>query len=170
MDKSMRLIGLLFLAWPLAAAGNDRLAVSNDPCLISACPGNPPPATSVGSGSSFNLYVAAFQQLGGNVAGPDANYRGTVTFTATDPLASLPSSYTFVLADGGTKVFSGVVLRTAGSQTIAGTDPVNELSGSLTLTVSGQASPSVPALSAGMMAFLALALALTGLWLARLRR
>ena len=157
------------LALTVTSSG-DRLAVSNDPCLISACSGNPPSATSVAAGSSFNLYVAAFQQIGGNDAGPDANYPGTVTFTSTDPLASLPPTYTFVLADGGTKGFSGVALRTAGSQTITGTDPVNGLSGSVTLTVTEEASLSVPTLSTGTRAFLALALALTGLWLARLRR
>jgi hypothetical protein len=152
------------------AAGSDRLAVSNDPCLISACPGHPPPATSVASGDLFNLYVAAFQQIGGHDGGNDLGYRGTVNFTSTDPLASLPASYTFVSADGGTKAFIGVALQTIGNQTITGTDPVSGLSGSVTLVVTGQVSASVPLLSAWMKAVLGFVLALTGVWLARLKR
>jgi hypothetical protein len=123
----------------------------------------------VPSGVPFNLYVAAFLQADGHDAGPDTAYRGTVLFTSTDPLASLPAAYTFGAADGGTKAFSGVILRTAGPQTITGTDPVNGLSGSLTLTVTGQPSFSVPTLSGTMEIVFALLLALTVLWLPRLR-
>ena len=142
--KSVGLIGLLLLVWPLPVVADDRLAVSNDPCLISVCPGNPPPATSVSSGASFNLYVAAFLQVGGHDSGPDTAYRGTVIFSSTDPLASLPVAHIFGATDGGEKAFSGVILRTAGRQTITGRDVVNGLSGSVTLNVTIQAdAPAV---------------------------
>lgn len=159
------LVGLLVFAWPVSAAAADGLAVSNDPCLIFVCAGDPSPPTSVPSGDPFNVYVAALLQS----VGYDVGYRGTIIFTSTDPLASLPAAYTFVAADGGRKAFSAVILRTAGPQTITGTDPVNGLSGSLTLKVTGQPSVSVPTLSRTMEIVFALLLALTALWLPRLR-
>jgi hypothetical protein len=148
----------------------DRLVLSNSPCLISACPSAAPPApTSVASGSPFSLYAAVFKVIDGNIVGPDGNYRGTVDFTSTDSLASLPASLTFGATDGGTRAFNGVVLRTPGSQTITGTDRANSLSGSLTLTVTGQLSVSVPMISAGMKALLALALASAGIYFVGLK-
>ena len=46
------------------------------------------------------------------------SYGETVRFTSTDASATLPPSYTFAAADGGAHTFAGVVLRTAGSQTV----------------------------------------------------
>lgn len=133
------------------------------------CPGNPPPASSVNSGQSFAVYVAAIQVIGGQDAGFDTAYVGTVRFASTDPLAGLPSDYTFALADGGKKAFTGVVLRTPGVQRITGTDSANGLSGSFTLTVTGPATVPVPATSETAKALLAVFLAASGLWFARLR-
>jgi hypothetical protein len=119
----------------------------------------------------MNIYTAAFLQDGeGHDIGPDSAYRGTIVFSSTDPFATLPAAYTFGSADGGTKAFTGVILRTPGPQTITGTDSVNELSGSVTLVVTGTASVSVPVLSTGMKALSVLLLAMTGIWFARMRR
>jgi hypothetical protein len=49
-------------------------------------------------------------------------YRGTVQFTSTDGTATLPANYAFVAGDNGAHTFSGVVLHTAGSQTITVAD------------------------------------------------
>jgi autotransporter-associated beta strand protein len=48
-------------------------------------------------------------------------YIGTVHFTSTDPLAVLPSNYTFLPSDNGTHTFS-VTLKTAGAQAVTATD------------------------------------------------
>jgi hypothetical protein len=54
------------------------------------------------------------------------DYRGSVWFTATDPLAIMPwtqeSRYGFVTADNGSHVFENFVFLTAGSGTITVTD------------------------------------------------
>ena len=49
-------------------------------------------------------------------------YRGTIRFTSTDGSATLPSNYTFTGGDSGQHAFTGVVLKTAGSQTVTATD------------------------------------------------
>jgi hypothetical protein len=50
------------------------------------------------------------------------NYTGTVTFSSSDTAAGLPASYTFKPSDNGIHIFSGVVLKTAGAQTLTVTD------------------------------------------------
>jgi hypothetical protein len=49
-------------------------------------------------------------------------YTGTVHFTSGDPQATLPADYTFSTADMGAHTFNGVVLRTAGGQTVSAQD------------------------------------------------
>ena len=66
----------------------------------------------------------------------DAEYRGTVTFESTDPLAILPADYTFTPADAGVHIFS-IELDTAGTQTIT----VVELSGGLPVGLRGTSPP-----------------------------
>lgn len=51
-------------------------------------------------------------------------YRGTVHFTSTDPLATLPTDYTFTALDGGAHTFTNT-FRTSGPQTITVTDTPN---------------------------------------------
>jgi len=50
------------------------------------------------------------------------SYRSRVHFASTDPRASLPADYTFTAADSGSHVFDGVILRTAGRQSVTATD------------------------------------------------
>lgn len=86
------------------------------------------------------------------------DYTGTVHFTSTDPQATLPSDYTFASADAGVHTFtSGVVLRTAGSQSIAVTDKVAP---SVSGTLSGSVVPA--AASAVVVAGIAPTMAGTG--------
>ena len=49
-------------------------------------------------------------------------YGGTVTLTSTDPAATLPGPYAYQPTDLAQRTFTGVVLRTPGTQTITATD------------------------------------------------
>ncbi len=85
------------------------------------------------AGSAFDLTVTARDQFN-NVAN---GYLGTVHFTSSDAHAgiTLPADFTFSPADNGSHIFSGVVLDTAGVQTVTATDTVtvsiNGTSGSI---------------------------------------
>ncbi|MBN1314939.1 MAG: Ig-like domain-containing protein, partial [Anaerolineales bacterium] len=73
------------------------------------------------AGDSFPLTVTALDSVGDVAMG----YTGTVILTSTDPQATLPVSYTFdtgEAADNGQHTFVGIVLRTAGEQTVTVTD------------------------------------------------
>src|SRR5262249_44228347 len=85
------------------------------------------------AGTTVALTVTA-RDAAGNVI---LDYPGTVQFGSSDRQAGLPTSYTFSPADQGSHVFN-VVLKTAGTQTIAATVG----------SVSGQASVQVGAASA----------------------
>ena len=76
--------------------------------------------TTVAAGTSQTLTLTAFDAYG-NVA---TGYVGTVLLTSTDPLAVLPSSYTFTTTDAGSHQFT-VALATAGTQSITATDMAN---------------------------------------------
>ena len=92
--------------------------------------------SSVDPGVSFSLTVTAYDSFG-NVA---TGYSGTVYFTSTDADShvALPSDYTFLGSDQGTRSFSGVVLQTPGSRTITATDTADYL-------ITGHAAMSVTA-------------------------
>jgi hypothetical protein len=85
------------------------------------------PATAAAS-QPFSVTVTA--------KNPDAStktsYDGTVHFTSSDALATLPTDYTFVPADAGVHTFSGVVL-------------VNSHNQPSTITVSDKATPFITA-------------------------
>lgn len=76
--------------------------------------------TTVNAGDTSSFTITA-QDAFGNV---DVNYAGKVTFTSSDPQASLPSAYTFTSADQGVRTFTDV-LRTAGLQSITVVDAAN---------------------------------------------
>jgi uncharacterized repeat protein (TIGR03803 family) len=78
------------------------------------------------AGAGHTVSVAA-KDIYGNIINNDT---GTVAFRSTDPLALLPSSYAFAAADAGMHTF-GVILKTAGTQSISVTD-------TLSSTVTGQ--------------------------------
>jgi hypothetical protein len=61
-------------------------------------------------------------------------YLGTITFSATDPLAVLPPDYAFIAADNGTQMFE-VVLGTVGRVTLTVTDSQGLMMGTLDVTV-----------------------------------
>lgn len=68
-------------------------------------------------GVALTLLVFVRDLYGNLVSG----YRGTVHFTSTDPLATLPADYTFTAADGGGHTFTNT-FNTSGVQTITVTD------------------------------------------------
>ncbi len=92
------------------------------------------------AGSSFSADVTARDAFG-NVA---TGYLGTVAFSGGGTGAQLPSNYNFVGGDAGTKTFTGVELRQAGSQTITATDMVTgSITGNDTITVNPAAAATL---------------------------
>ena len=69
---------------------------------------------------AFPVTITLRDQIG-NVA---TSYRGTVHFSCSDVLATLPADYTFTAADAGTHTFS-VTLVSAGTQYITAADTVD---------------------------------------------
>jgi hypothetical protein len=74
-----------------------------------------PSAVTAGTPGTFTITA---KNASGTTA---ANYTGTVHFTSTDPQAVLPADYTFTTDDAGVHTFN-VILKTAGTQSIAATD------------------------------------------------
>ena len=88
-----------------------------------------------------NYYILADVQFPLNIAAFDANgsrttnYTGTVRFTSSDPLATLPANYTFTAGENGTHDFTAI-LGTPGIQTITATDTITgSIVGTATLMV-----------------------------------
>ena len=82
----------------------------------------------------FDVTVQAVDVFGQVAFG----YRGTVTFSVTDPdpAVVLPADYTFTADDQGTHPFtSGFTLITPGTWTLTVADLANGLSIDVTLTV-----------------------------------
>jgi hypothetical protein len=76
-----------------------------------------PATTTAGAVHSFTVSA---KDAFGNVA---TGYTGTVTFSSSDPIASLPANYTFTAADAGTHTFTATLKR-AGTQFIQASDTV----------------------------------------------
>jgi hypothetical protein len=95
------------------------------------------------AGNPFMVTVTAQDALGNTVTG----YRGTVTFTSSDPnlaMRMLPANYMFVAGDNGVHTFNGVILATAGAQTITATDTVmGAVMGVTTVTVTPAAAATL---------------------------
>jgi hypothetical protein len=69
-------------------------------------------------GTPFGATVRAVDQFGNNAA----DYAGTVTLTSSDPQAVLPAPYAYGAKDVSQHTFTGLVLRTPGTQTVTATD------------------------------------------------
>jgi photosystem II stability/assembly factor-like uncharacterized protein len=96
----------------------------------------PPGAT---AGSPFTITVTAVDAAGNTAAA----YTGTVHFGKSDAGSgsALPADYTFVPGDNGTHTFSnGVVLVTAGSQSVTATDTTSSITGSATVNIGAAAA------------------------------
>ena len=91
-------------------------------------------------GQASSVTVTATDAYGNTAT----DYTGTVTLTSSDGAATLPSAHTFTGANAGVYSFSGVILNTIGTHSLAATDT---LTGSITGTQSGISVIAVPALS-----------------------
>ena len=77
--------------------------------------------TSVGTqtaGIPFDVTVTVWDSYENIVTG----YTGTIQLTSTDAKAVLPGSHDFIEADKGVYTYSGIILKTAGVQTVTATD------------------------------------------------
>jgi hypothetical protein len=91
------------------------------------------------AGVAHSVSVQAKDIYGNTVTG----YTGTVHFTSSDGQAVLPADYTFTGSDAGTHAFSGVTLKTAGTQSITATDTVSSsVTGQQVVTVQAAAAAS----------------------------
>jgi hypothetical protein len=70
------------------------------------------------AGIPFAATVRVIDRFGNN----SADYAGTVTLTSTDHAATLPTPYAYGTADASQHAFTGIVLRTVGTQRIVATD------------------------------------------------
>jgi len=76
--------------------------------------------SSVTHGVAFSLTLTVEDAYGNVVTG----YVGTVHFSSSDSMATLPANYTFTAADAGQHTFK-MILRKKGKQTLTVTDPLN---------------------------------------------
>jgi hypothetical protein len=82
-------------------------------------------------GEPFCLTVVAVDAWGNTAS----TYTGTVSFTSSDPAATLPDDYAFAAADGGAHIFS-TTLQTPGCQQVTVTDVNdNSIVGEVTILV-----------------------------------
>jgi hypothetical protein len=153
------------LLWPASASAQPRLIISTNPCAFEVCPCCIRGITSVASGTPFGFGVFPVDATNALAE----TYTGTVLFSSTDPLASLPASYSFLPSDQGRRHFS-VVLRTPGVQQITVTDSTNALApGVLEMTVTGHLAPlPIPTFSSHLKIILGAGLAFSGIWLLRM--
>jgi hypothetical protein len=93
------------------------------------------------AGSAFSVTLTALDPYNNAVTG----YTGAVHFTSSDGQASLPGDYTFTAADAGMHTFTGgVILKTAGSKTVTGSDAVtSSITGSAAVAVSPAAASTI---------------------------
>lgn len=97
----------------------------------------------IGVGNSTSVTVRARDAFG-NV---DTSYAGTISFSSSDALASLPVPFTFGPADAGSKTFSGGVrFGTGGTQSLTAQDTTSGIMGTLAgIAVTEQVPPVIAA-------------------------
>ena len=71
-----------------------------------------------------SITVTAVDAYGNTAAG----YTGAVNFTSSDPIATLPSSYSFLSGDAGVHTFTGLTLNTLGTQSVTVSDAISSIS------------------------------------------
>jgi len=92
-----------------------------------------PASNTTASGTANTIAVQALDSLNHVVT----SYTGTVTFTSSDPQATLPANFTFTSSQGGSGTFwYSTTLRTVGAQTVTVKDVGSpSLTGTLSLNV-----------------------------------
>ena len=130
------------------------------------CPGVCTCCTFTSPGNGVPLGVSAIDSLGNR----DAGYTGTVTFSSSDPLATLPMTYTFTAADAGHHYFpADTVFQTLGRQTLIVTDAPNGLSTSASIQVVASETASIPVMAIGGVLVTLCSLGILGAWLVNRR-
>jgi hypothetical protein len=104
------------------------------------------------AGNSFNILVTAADRYGN----AEPSYAGTVHLSSSDGQAVLPGDFTFAAGDQGVHTVTGLVLKTAGLQTLTATDTV-------TASFHGTATMSVVAAGANHLVLSAPATTTAGL-------
>ncbi|HEY2796910.1 MAG TPA: hypothetical protein VGK26_03395 [Thermoanaerobaculia bacterium] len=164
MSSSCRAVRLVvFIGMVLSS----RIAVAGPATHLSVsftvvpCPDPGCTITRVARGQAAPVLVVALDAL----EQPDPSYRGTVAFSSSDPLATIPASHTFTAADQGFLALAeGAVFQTLGSQTLTGTDAVNGFTSTAPIDVVAL-RVEIPVTSvAGKLALIA-ALAAGGAWI-----
>jgi len=105
-------IGAIELGTPKPAGGDFEIEVIAGPASSMQSDGSP--LGGILAGSPWSLTVT----LSDGYGNPANAFAGLVHFSSTDPLAVLPANYNFGQADRSTHVFTGIVLRSAGTQTV----------------------------------------------------
>ena len=101
-----------------AALTSSQPAITVSPGAVAGFTVTGFPATTAGAAQSFTVTA---RDAFGNVT---TGYAGTLSFSSSDPQASLPASYTFTAADAGVHTFSAT-LKTAGTQSLSVKDAAN---------------------------------------------
>jgi hypothetical protein len=70
------------------------------------------------AGVPFGATVRAVDQFGNNAA----DYTGVVTLKSTDPAATMPAAFAYGPTNAAQHTFTGIVLRTPGTQRVTATD------------------------------------------------
>src|SRR5262249_14272686 len=96
-------------------------------------------ATNAIAGTSFSLTVAAYDRFHNAATG----YAGTVSIISSDPQGIVPGSYQFQASDHGVHTFTGIVLKTAGLQTVTITDSAAVVNNHTNVQVSPAAASAV---------------------------
>jgi hypothetical protein len=126
---SSALQGTLNLTDPPAVPG--LLDVSASPFLSVSTP------STVSAGTPFAATVIAWDGSGNVLTG----FTGPITLTSTDPLAPSLGTFTFTAADQGVLVIGGLVLPSAGNQTLTVSSGSLTGAGALTVTSTKTAQP-----------------------------
>jgi hypothetical protein len=136
-DDKAETITLLFTVSTLGKAQANPVTI--DPAAARKLSITAPASTT--AGKAFTITVTALDPYN-NVA---TGYRGTVRFTSSDKLASLPGNFIFTAGNGGVHTFgNGVTLRTSGTHTITAADLHSpSVTGSASVSVGVSASLSV---------------------------
>ena len=98
----------------------------------------------VPAGNAFGVTITARDQTGALYKG----YTGTVHISASALQGILPDDYTFLPGENGVHTFNGVVLKTAGNQSIFVNDTKNTLAkGTTTVAITPAAASSIAIIS-----------------------
>jgi hypothetical protein len=135
-STTLKTAGTQALTVTSGAATGSQTGITVTPAAASQLAFSAPSAST--AGSAFSVAVTALDPYHNTATG----YTGTVHFTSSDGQAALPANYTFTAADAGVHTFTGgVLLKTAGSQTVWATDTVTtSITGSAAVAISPAAA------------------------------